>query len=175
MVGDWRLTDQPKNDYRAAGARVQARLDVSAAAALQEIQSLIAFFNSRQGSFDNFLYSDPSDNTVTAQGFGTGDGVTTAFQLCRSFGGNVEPVMSLNGAPSIYIGGVLKTAGTGYTVSNGMVTFTSAPAAAATLTWTGAYYYRCRFLADEQEFENFMYQLWAVKKLEFLGCLGNKI
>lgn len=140
--------------------------------AFMELQTLFAFFNARQGSFDNFLYSDPTDNAVTAQGFGTGDGATTAFQLQRSYGGNTEPVMNINGAPSIYINGSLTSA---YTISNGMVTFTVAPAAAAFLTWTGGYYYRCRFAADEQEFENFMYKLWLVKKLEMLGCLGNKI
>jgi hypothetical protein len=51
---------------------------------LPELQTLEGFFNARQGRFDSFLYSDPSDNTVAAHGFGAGDGATTAFQLQRT-------------------------------------------------------------------------------------------
>lgn len=146
------------------------------AAAYQELQSLIGFFRQRQGSFDNFLYSDASDNAATAQNFGTGNGTTTAFQLIRTYGGFIEPVMNLNGNPSIYINGVLKTSGTDYTISStGLVTFTVAPASGAALTWTGNFYYRCRFLKDENEFDNFMYQLWTLKKLEIRGSTGTKI
>ena len=39
--------------------------------------------------------------------------------------------------------------GAGATSSTGMVTFVTAPAAAAALTWTGAFYWRCRFLLPE--------------------------
>jgi hypothetical protein len=63
--------------------------------AFQELQQLAAFFNNVRGSFDSFLYSDPADNAVTAQQFGTGNGVATQFQLVRSYGGNTEAV----GAP----------------------------------------------------------------------------
>lgn len=72
------------------------------AVAFTELQTLVAFFNSMHGSFDSFLYSDHDDNSVTAQNFGTGNGTQTAFQLMRSFGGNIEVVGNLNGAPSIY-------------------------------------------------------------------------
>lgn len=143
--------------------------------AYAELQSLIGFFNNRQGAFDSFLYNDTSDNAVTAQNFGTGNGSATAFQLIRTLGGNVEPVMNLNGNPSIYVAGVLKTLTTDYSLSNGMVTFVAAPANGAALTWSGSYYYRCRFLQDAADFENFLYQLWALKKLELWGCLGTKI
>lgn len=145
------------------------------ASAYQELQTLMAFFNARQGSFDSFLYTDPTDSTVTAQGFGSGNGATVAFQLSRAYGGNVEPVTNINGTPSIYVAGVLKTSGVDYTIGSGLVTFAVAPANAAALTWTGAFYYRCRFMADEQSYENFMYQLWSLKQLDMLGSLTTKI
>lgn len=136
-----------------------------------ELQSLIAFFNNCQGSFDSFLFTDPSDKSVTAQSFGAGNGVQTAFQLFRSFGGNLEAVGNLNGAPSIYINGVLQA--TGYTISaTGVVTFTVAPANAAALTWSGNYFYRCRFLQDSMDFSKFMNALWEAKKVEFIGSLS---
>jgi len=132
-----------------------------------ELQTLMGFFLARQGSFDTFLFTDPEVNSVTAQGFGTGNGTTTAFQLAHAYGGYSEPVFDLNGTASIYVNGVLKTVTTDYTISStGLVTFVSAPAAAAALTWTGSFYYRCRFVDDTAEFDNFMYKLWALKRLD---------
>jgi len=112
--------------------------------------------------------------------FGAGDGSTKVFQLSRAFGAGgftfVEPVQNLNGAPSIYVGGVLKNAGTDYTISStGLVTFSSAPANAVALTWTGGYYYRCRFLQDELDLSRFLQGLWEAKKVEFIGAIGNKV
>ncbi|EXI85589.1 MAG: hypothetical protein AW11_03417 [Candidatus Accumulibacter regalis] len=136
-----------------------------------ELQALVGFFNARQGSFDSFLYSDPSDNAVTAQAFGTGNGSTTAFQLKRTYGGATEPIFGVNGSPSIYVGGVPQ--GGGYTISStGLVTFSAAPPAAAALTWTGQFYFRCRFANDQSEFEQFLRDLWQARKVEFVTDKG---
>ncbi|MEW6563309.1 MAG: DUF2460 domain-containing protein [Pseudomonadota bacterium] len=283
--------------------------------AFQELQQLAAFFNNVRGSFDSFLYSDPADNAVTAQQFGTGNGVATQFQLVRSYGGNTEAVgapfmgtatpekvtngtfdlnssgwtatgatlsvvtgrlritstvaaawganavqlvpvvggkkyrlcidsfagsvgttpyvsitntngVSLYQGPAYSCYGVTTTsivftaATTGnvtvnlatntnfgnpavsdfcdfdnvsikevnepvlyangwavnpsiYTISStGLVTFTTPPANAAVLTWTGSYYYRCRFLQDGMEFSAFMSKLWEAKRVEFVGSLS---
>jgi uncharacterized protein (TIGR02217 family) len=71
------------------------------AAATQDLQALVGFYNSRHGQFDDFLFSDPDDNAVTAQAFGIGDGTTTTFQLTRSLGGFAEPVLAPIGSPVI--------------------------------------------------------------------------
>jgi hypothetical protein len=68
-----------------------------------ELQTLMGFFNQRQGMFDSFLFDDPEDDTATAQLFGTGDGTTTAFQLSRTYGGWNDPITNLNGAPQIFL------------------------------------------------------------------------
>ncbi len=151
-----------------------------AKASLQELQTLMGFFNARQGAFDSFLWSDPTDNAVSGQLFGTGDGVKTVFSLCRTYGTNIEPVMNVAGtlgisgtAPIIYLNGTPTIA---YSInSTGDVTFSAAPGVGVSITWTGSYYYRCRFVKDSLEFENFMYQLWSLKKCELTGCLGTKI
>ena len=256
-----------------------------------ELQAMDDFFRSRQGKFDSFLFEDTytPDNAVTAQQFGVGDGVTSAFQLTRVLqaSGFVEPVMNVKGTPTIFVGGVQETqaqltspaaptlsqvaggtiaattyyvkttyvdangqetlasaesslavslnnllqvaspaaqtgatgwnvyvststgtetrqngstpiaigtawteptsglvAGaaqpasnkTGYTLSNtGLVTFNGAPASAAALTWTGGYYFRCRFDLDQVDFENFMVNLWSAKKVDLVGSLGVKV
>ncbi|MDD5247815.1 MAG: DUF2460 domain-containing protein [Rhodocyclaceae bacterium] len=129
-----------------------------------ELQTLMGFFCARQGSFDTFLFNDPTDNAVTAQPLGTGDGATKSFQLVRQMAGFVEPVKELNGAPQLFVNGVATSAfslGTG-----GVVTFNTAPANGAALTWSGNFYFRVHFEKDLAEFENFLYQLWALKKLE---------
>lgn len=132
-----------------------------------EMQTLAGFFNEMLGMYDTWLFDDPSDDSVTAQSFGTGDGTTTAFQLVRTLGGFVEPIQNVNGTPSIYINGVLQSSG--YTIgSTGIVTFTTAPAAAA-LTWTGNFYFRCRFTLDAAEFEQFAKNLWQLKKMTFVS------
>jgi uncharacterized protein (TIGR02217 family) len=146
--------------------------EVLRAGAQAELQQLVGFFNARQGSFDSFLYFDPDDNAVVNQNFGVGTGAQTQFQLVRTFGGFVEPVIAPQtsgpGVPAISVAGALRTPGTHYSISDsGLVTFTTAPAAGQVLTWTGEFYYRCRFLQDSADFERMMYQLWSLKKIEF--------
>ncbi len=146
--------------------------------ATNELKTLMGFFLQTQGSFAAFLYSDPADNAVTNQGFGTGDGATTSFQLLRAYGGFIEPVQNLNGTPSIFINGVQQTVGIGNQCqisSTGLVTFITAPASSTALTWTGNFYYRVRFSADKADFNQFMYQLYELKQLSFVGSPLNKV
>jgi uncharacterized protein (TIGR02217 family) len=130
-----------------------------------ELQALVGFFNARRGSWDSFLFLDPTDNTVQAGRFGTGDGATRTFQLSRSVGAFVEPVTDTVGVPLVYVGGVLQS---GYTVARGKVAFVTAPAAGAAITWSGQFYKRCRFSKDSTEFEEFMYQLHSAKSIELI-------
>lgn len=148
--------------------RYSLAYEVLRAGAEAELQTLEGFFNARQGSHDTFLYSDPDDNAVTDQSFGTGDGSTTVFYLARTRGGFTEPVQALNGAPTIKVAGATKAAPADYSISaTGVVTFTSAPANGAALTWTGSYYWRCKFLQDMAEFDQFLQDLWQLQRLEF--------
>lgn len=134
---------------------------------MSELEEFVGFFNARQGSFDSFLYQDPDDKAVTVQRFGMGDGVTTQFQLVRNYGGYVEPVFATGGTPLVFVNGVLKSPISHYMLSDGLVTFSTAPAVGAALTWTGDFYYRVRFMQDSADFEQFLYQLWSLKKIEF--------
>ncbi len=113
-----------------------------------EAQTLLAFFKAHRGAWDSFLFTDPYNASVTAQGFGTGDGTTTVFYLTDEM---TERVSAVNGTASIYKAGVLQTITTHYTIdtSTAKVTFVTAPTAGQALTWTGAFYRRVRF-ADDQ-------------------------
>lgn len=139
---------------------------------LPEMQQLAAFFNARSGSFDTWLYSDPDDRTATAQSIGVGNGTTTTFQFVRSFGGFTEPITSVDvtgGLALVYVNGVLKVKDVDYTLSpTCAVTFVVAPPAGHAVTWTGAFYWRCRFTADQLDFNQFMRQFWELRTLEFI-------
>lgn len=141
-----------------------------------ELRTLLGFFNARQGSFDSFLYSNPSDSAVVAESFGVGDGATKIFQITRGYGGYAEAVCNISGSPLIYQAGVLKSSPTEYSVSaTGLVTFITAPPVGAALTWSGSFYYRCRFLADSIDPVQFMRNMHSLGKFEFIGSTTNKI
>lgn len=136
------------------------------AGAEAELQTLEGFFNLRRGRHDTFLYNDPDDYSVTDQSFGTATGTTAPFQLIRTRGGFTEPVQALNGTPAIKVAGVAKTESVDYTRSaTGLITPLSAWTGA--LTWSGTYYWRCRFLRDESEFDQFLKDLWSLNRIEF--------
>jgi hypothetical protein len=81
---------------------VGATSKASQAGFVDELQTLGGFFLARQGSYDSFLYSDPTDNAATNQTFAAGDDVTTAFTLARAWGGFIEPIGACAGSPTIY-------------------------------------------------------------------------
>lgn len=131
----------------------------------------VGFWTAMRGKYDTFLFNDLSDNIITqATQFGVGDGSTTAFWLSRQIGNlGVDAIQNLNGNPKIYINNVLKTITTDYTISStGVVTFTSAPAANAILTWTGSFYFRCRFKDDAlQDLQMDAPGIWSCKTFSF--------
>ncbi len=141
-----------------------------------DFNTLLGFFLNRRGAFDSFLFQDPDDHLVENQTFGLGDGVTQSYQLVRSFGGFVEPVAAVKEVTEVRADGVLLSALTDYTVdSAGMVTLSAPLAGGKILSWSGSFYYRCRFLQDEAEFEQFLKDLWELRKLQFVGSPTGKI
>lgn len=143
--------------------------------AVSDVKALVGLFNALQGDNDSFLFNDPDFNSVVTSQFGTGDGTTANFQLTAFYQnvggpGYAELVQNLNGAPSIFVNGVLQTLGTAYTVgSTALITFLAGhiPAAAAVITWTGSFYYRCVFDEDHLELVKFMNKWWSIKKVPF--------
>lgn len=134
-----------------------------------EFQSLAGFLNQRQGMFDSFLYQDADDDAVVGQQLGIGDGVTSTFQLIRSLGGFVEPIIAPNIVSSVSLGGVVQGSGSYGVTSLGFVAFTTPPAIGVAIAADFSFYFRCRFLADSIDFEKFMTQLWRSKKVAFVS------
>ncbi len=140
-----------------------------------EFQTLFGFFERHAGAGDSFLFRDRDDRTVASQLIGTGTGSQVAFQLLRTRGGYTQPVWEVDStvaAPVVTVGGVVQTAGVAYTIgANGLLTFTSAPAAAAEVRWSGDYYWRARFDMDEMDGEEFMRFFWKAGQVRLITRL----
>jgi uncharacterized protein (TIGR02217 family) len=147
-------------------------------------QALLGLFLQLGGQAGQFLYYDFTDYQAAAQLFGTGDGSTTAFQLARTLGGFSEAIVApVTGSTTLYFPGNVSIAASAakiysngtlvsssaYSISNpgGLVTFTTAPANAAALTWSGYFGFLCRFDDDVMDFEQFMSNLWRVDSIKF--------
>lgn len=162
-IWTWTLTYEvirDKWDTRQSGGG-------SLGATFDELRTLAGFFLQMQGAFGSFLYTDPTDNTITGQAIGTGDGKTTQFQLVRTFGGFNEPITAPNVVSHVYVEGV-DPGGWSVDHSTGIITFTGTPPAPGThITTDFNYRFRVRFTDDTADFENFLYQLWALKQIKF--------
>lgn len=147
--------------------RIKLTYEFLRAGAPAELQTLLGFFNARGGDRDSFLWPDPIDHTATDQQFGTGDGAATVFRLGRTLGGAYEPISAVNGTITVAKDGIATTAYT-LSASTGKVTFTTAPAAGAVLTWSGEYYRRVRFERSSLEYREFLRDLWDAKSVALL-------
>jgi uncharacterized protein (TIGR02217 family) len=154
------------------------------------LEQLIGFFLARGGQFDDFLLNESDltqrleDSVFSGQPIGTGDGVTTNFQLVRNFGGFLEACQNpANQSARVYVNGAVKTQGTDYTISLGMVTFTVAPALGAAITADFTFLHRVRFdlgtsrgnassssgTREGIEFSNFYYNLYECKEVQLIS------
>jgi len=130
------------------------------------LQTLMGFYLACQGQFGTFLYTDPTDCAATNQAIGTGNGTTTAFTFQRSLGGFAEPVSWVSSVANIYLNGTNQTSGWSLTQPN-ILTFANAPGNGVAISATFSYAFVCRFLDDQEDFEQFMSGLWQVQSLKF--------
>ena len=154
------------------------------------LEQLVGFFLARGGQFDDFLLNESDltqrleDSVFSGQPIGTGDGVTTNFQLVRNFGGFLEACQNpANQSARIYLNGVPKIQGTDYTISLGLVTFTVAPAVGVAITADFTFLHRVRFdlgtsrgnassssgTREGIEFSNFYYNLYECKEVQLIS------
>jgi uncharacterized protein (TIGR02217 family) len=138
------------------------------------------FFNMVAGQYGVFIFDDVNAgdtpgagpwDSVTNQAVATGDGTTTTFQLLRSSGGFTDAIQApyTSPEPIVYLNGVAQTYGANYAIdATGNIIFATAPGAGVAITWTGAYYWPCRFSEDEEDFDTQLHQLWTLKKISFV-------
>jgi uncharacterized protein (TIGR02217 family) len=131
--------------------------DASTAATLTlaELQSIQKHFNARRGRARSFALRDRSAFRAATDLFGTGDGVTTTFQLSVVSGDSAnaygrEIYVPETGTVSIFDNGSPVSPTITYTGANGgRVVFAVAPTAGHLLTWSGDYWIPVRYDIDE--------------------------
>lgn len=137
-------------------------------------QTLVDFYMRVQGAASDWLFLHPYDHQVTAQPIGTGDATTTEFTMYRTLisGGAQDLIQNFVSAPEIFLNGVLQS-GSSYTIDQfGTITFNTAPGAGVVITWTGQFYYRCRFMDDQWgSLQEDLFQIWSNHELKFISVL----
>jgi len=137
-----------------------------------DLQALMGFMLHIGGQASAFLYRDPTDHHVDRQSLGTGDGIKTAFQLQRGFGGFIEPVHYPDSRwLDVYVDEVLQDPAGHAIVDGGIVVFNTAPGSGAVVTWTGDYFYRVRLLADGYDVVRIAGGLYECQDIEFIGSV----
>lgn len=133
--------------------------------ALGDIEAVLAFFEARHGRLHSFRWRDPFDwssaplgqaVSATDQEIGTGDGVTTIFQLQKTYrsGGAAYTRMITKPVADtvrVAVDGVLLAEAGDYTLNalSGEVTFMAPPAVGAVLTAGFEFDVPVRFDSDE--------------------------
>jgi hypothetical protein len=135
-------------------------------AGANSLQTLMGLFLQMQGQFGTFLYADPTDNIATNATFATGDGTTTTFPFSRFLGAFLEPVGWVTGVSNVFLNGVNQPSGWALSTPNSLV-FASAPGSGVSIAATFVYAFQCRFDSDDQDFEEFMSNLWQVESVKF--------
>ena len=127
---------------------------------LDDVDTLLAFFEARRGALHGFRFRDPLDNrsckpsqvpSPTDQVLGTGDGVATEFQLVKRYesggaGWTRTIHKPVEGSVRVAVDGV--EAGFSVDLATGQVTLDEAPAAGATVTAGFAFDCPVRFDTD---------------------------
>lgn len=136
----------------------------------RDLAALYTFFNAHAGRHAEWGFLDPTDNQVSGQAFGIGDGTTRSFQLLRTITGSslsfIEPVRAVFGPPAVTVNGAATLA---WTIDDdGVVTFTNAPPAGHVLAWSGQFMFHCRFDQDDLSPAQMMAQLWSLSGLTFI-------
>ncbi len=129
-----------------------------------EVAQIFEFFNEAMGRARPWLFLDPSDYRAVGAPIGTGDGTTTAFQLSRQIDSFAEPVFAAFGV-TVFDNGSPAAASLG---PGGVVTFLAPPAAGHALTWTGFFFFVCRFEDDDLTLDEIYAQLWGLKDMKFV-------
>jgi uncharacterized protein (TIGR02217 family) len=147
-------------------------------AGYSELRPLLALYTACYGAYGTFLFSDPSDNTVTGQNLGSGNANQTTFQLQRTLAANpsfTEPIVAVNTISAVYLNGIIQNPSSyGCAVglnSTGVLTFFSPPPPGVVISADFTYYFRCRFVDDSQQFSYINYQVWELKKFNFISVL----
>jgi hypothetical protein len=135
----------------------------------QEYEELVQLWLMMYGQTNVFAFSCPWDNSRNNQSIGTGDGTTTTFIIYRTWGfgalARLAPIGAVDSITQVKIDSTI-VLDTEYSIERNKIIFNTAPGADLPITMTFSFYYLCRFVADEQDFEEFAKNRWTVPSLK---------
>ena len=137
------------------------------------LKTILGFFLSQRGAGGRWLFKDPDDYLVEGGDIATADGVTTEFPFLRNLGGFPEKIGQIDTANDIvlYADGVIIDP-SDYTITlPNLVVFDSAPADGVELTADFQFFFVCRFVEDEMDFEKFSDKLWSLQECNFRSII----
>lgn len=140
-----------------------------------ELEQISGLFLQCLGSYGNFYYEDPDDNSRLAVPCGTTDGTTTTFQLYYSWGSGpftpplTFPVSGVKTLDAVYLDGTAQSSAN-YSLdsTNTKVVFNTAPTTGQALTVDLHFYFRCRFFNDVEEYDQWAKNMWQNKEVKFI-------
>ena len=151
-------------------------------AGFTELEQLSELFLSCYGQYGEFYYEDLDDNSRAQQVIGVGNGLQNRFSIFRSWGsqgafGNLltlDLVAALNNNHpiNVYINGALQNPST-YALTNFASTYayliftTFVPSMHTVITMDFYYYYRCRFIEDIHDYNQFYKNLYELRSCKF--------
>lgn len=145
-------------------------------AGFDQYEEIVQTWLMMYGQTNVFAFDCPWDNSRLDQQIGVGDGVTHLFTIYRTWGiapnATLAPIGVINQTLNVSVNGVTVSPTLYYTSGNRLY-FVSAdgqfhpPVAGGVITMTFTFYYLCRFLEDEQDFEEFSKNRWTVPSLKF--------
>ena len=133
-----------------------------------DLATVVAFFEERRARLYGFRWRDRIDHSSAPPGLapapgdqpiGVGDGATSVFQLAKTYGGAFAPYVRdilkpVAGSVRVAVGGVeLPASAFSVDLSTGLVTFTTPPAAGASVTAGFLFDTPVRFDADYLEID----------------------
>lgn len=145
-----------------------------------QFEELCQLWLSMYGQTNVFAFDAPWDNSRSDQFIGTGDGTSYIFPIYRTWGtgltATLQPIGMVNEIFEVQVGGVT-VPDTEYTAIRNKLYFVDAnginypPEAGLPITMTFSFYYVCRFVEDEQDFEEFAKNRWKVPSLKFRAVI----
>ena len=149
-------------------------------AGIQEYEQLVQLWLMMYGQTNVFAFDSPWDNSRLNQVIGVGDGQTYIFTIYRTWGvGDVAtqaPIGSINAITEVKVNGITVPPTHYYAIRNKLYFIGPngqiyPPANAAIVTVTFSFYYLCKFVEDEQSFEEFSKNRWTVSSLKFRAVI----
>jgi uncharacterized protein (TIGR02217 family) len=151
---------------------------------LDALHAVIAFFEERRGRLHGFRFRDRTDCRSgpptqppgpADQAIGTGDGVTKAFQLAKTYGGAHAPyrreiAKPVGGTVRVAVAGVEQAIGPAFTCdpTTGLVTFAAPPPPGAAVTAGFEFDVPVRFDTDELDIDLSAFEAGEVPRVPLI-------